>query len=150
MKIYPLLFSWRWWGWVGCWVMVGENLNNTYGARDSWTSLQLVQPFVIKRPPQFGISNPLQWHHNGHNCISNYQPHHCLLNRLFRRRSKKTSKLRVTDLCAGNSPVTGEFPSQIASNVENVSIWWRYHAKISVLLKFHDPITSSDSYNNQS
>ena len=28
----------------------------------------------------------------------------CLPNRLFRRRSKKTSKLRVTGLCAGNSP----------------------------------------------
>ena len=33
-----------------------------------------------------------------------------LLNRLFGRRSKKTSKLRVTGLCVGNSPVTGEFP----------------------------------------
>ena len=47
-------------------------------------------------------------------------------NRLFRRRSKKTSKLRVTGLCAGNSPVTSEFPVQMASNVENVSIWWRH------------------------
>ena len=28
------------------------------------------------------------------------------------RRSKKTSKLRVTGLCDGNSPVTGEFPAQ--------------------------------------
>ena len=28
---------------------------------------------------------------------------------------------------AGNSPVTGEFPSQMASNAENVSIWWRHH-----------------------
>ena len=45
-----------------------------------------------------------------------------LLNRLFRRRSKKTSKLRVTGLCAGNSPGTGEFPAQMASNAENVSI----------------------------
>ena len=44
-----------------------------------------------------------------------------------RRRSKKTSKLRVTGLCAGNSPVTGEFPAQRASNAENVSIWWRHH-----------------------
>ena len=35
-----------------------------------------------------------------------------LLNRLFRRRSKKTSKLRVTGLCAGNSPITGEFPAR--------------------------------------
>ena len=44
-----------------------------------------------------------------------------------RRRSKKTSKLRVTGLCAGNSPVTGEFPAQRASNAENGSIWWRHH-----------------------
>ena len=29
-----------------------------------------------------------------------------------RHRSKKTSKLRVTDLCAGSSPVTGDFPAQ--------------------------------------
>ena len=42
--------------------------------------------------------------HNDHDGISNHQPHGCLLNRLFRRRSKKTSKLRVTGLCAGNSP----------------------------------------------
>ena len=46
----------------------------------------------------------LQWRHNGHNSVSNHQPHDYLLNRLFRRRSKKTLKLRVTGLCAGNSP----------------------------------------------
>ena len=40
---------------------------------------------------------------------------------------KKTSKLRVTGLCAGNSPAPGEFPAQMASNAENVSIWWRHH-----------------------
>ena len=34
---------------------------------------------------------------------------------------------RVTGLCAGNSPVTGEFHAQRASNAENVSIWWRHH-----------------------
>ena len=50
----------------------------------------------------------------------------CLLNRLFRHRSKKTSKLRVTGLCDGKSLVTGEFPAQRASNTENVSIWWRH------------------------
>ena len=38
----------------------------------------------------------LLWRHNGHDGISNHQPHDCLLNRLFRRGSKKTSKLRVT------------------------------------------------------
>ena len=35
-----------------------------------------------------------------------------------RHRSNKTSKLRVTGLCAGNSPVTGEFPAQKASKTE--------------------------------
>ena len=69
----------------------------------------------------------LQWHHNGHNGLSNHQPQDCLLNRLFRHRSKKTSKLRVTGLCAGNSLVTGEFPAQMASNAENVLIWWGHH-----------------------
>ena len=60
-----------------------------------------------------------------HGSVPNHQPHDCLLSRLFRRRSKKTSKLRVTGLCAVNSLVTGEFPGQMASNVENVSIWLR-------------------------
>ena len=69
----------------------------------------------------------LQWRHNGRQCVSNHQPHDCLLNRLFRARSKKTSKLRVTGLCVANSPGTGEFPTQMASNAENVSIWWRHH-----------------------
>ena len=46
---------------------------------------------------------------------------------IFRHRSKKTSKLRVTGLCEVNSLVTGEFPTQRASNTENVSIWWRHH-----------------------
>ena len=71
---------------------------------------------------------PLRWRHNESDRVWNPQPHDCLLNRLFRRRSKKTSKLRVTGLCAGNSPKTGEFPAQMASNAENVSIWWRHHA----------------------
>ena len=48
---------------------------------------------------------PVRWHHNEHDGVSNYQPHDCLFNRLFRRSSKKTSKLRVTGLCARNSPV---------------------------------------------
>ena len=69
----------------------------------------------------------LQWRHNGRNIVSNQQPHDCLLNRLFRRRSKKTSKLRVTGLCAGNSPVTDEFLAQIASDAEDAPIWWRHH-----------------------
>ena len=73
------------------------------------------------------IIQTLQWRHNGCDSVSNHQHHHFLLHRLFRCRSKKTSKLRVTGLCEGNSPVTGQFPAQMASNAENVSIWWRHH-----------------------
>ena len=69
----------------------------------------------------------LRWRHDDQDGVLNHQPYHCLLNRLFRRRSKKTSKLRVTGLCAVNSPETGEFPAQMASNAEHVSIWWRHH-----------------------
>ena len=69
----------------------------------------------------------LRWRHNGRDSVSNDQGHYCLLTRLFRRRSKKTYKIRVTGLCAGNSPGTGEFPAQMASNAENVLIWWRHH-----------------------
>ena len=62
----------------------------------------------------------LQWRHNGLDGVSNNQSCDFLLNRLFRRRSKKTSKLRATGLYARNWPKTGEFPSQRASNAENL------------------------------
>ena len=78
--------------------------------------------------------DPLQWRQNEQDGVSNHQPHDCLLNRLLGRRSKKASKLRVTDLCAGNSPVTDEFPAQKASNAENVSIWWRHHDHVCPVL----------------
>ena len=42
----------------------------------------------------------ITWRHNGCNGVSNHRPLECFLNRLFRRRSDKTSKLRVTGLCA--------------------------------------------------
>ena len=50
------------------------------------------------------MQTTLHWRHNDHGGVSNHQPDGCLTNRWFRRRSKKTSKLRVTDHCAGNSP----------------------------------------------
>ena len=83
--------------------------------------------WLSKTPLTHKITYALLWCHNGHDGVSNHQPQHCLLNRLFRRRSKKKSNLRVTGLFAGNSPETGEFTAQRASNAENVSIWWRHH-----------------------
>ena len=101
---------------------------------DNWTMVLFV--FLETNIKRYGrgcleiiayTSFSLRWRYNGLDSVSNHQPHDCLLNRSFGRRSKKTSKLRVTGLCVGNSPVTGEFPAQMASNAENVSIWWRHH-----------------------
>ena len=83
--------------------------------------------WCIKWTNHFFYKMALQWRHNELDDVSNHKHVDCLLNALFRRRSKKTSKLRVTDLCEGNSPVTGELSAERASNAENVSIWWRYH-----------------------
>ena len=54
----------------------------------------------------------LQWRHNECNCnsVSNHRRLECVLNRLFRHRSKKTSKLRGTGLCEGNSPAQVNSP----------------------------------------
>ena len=57
----------------------------------------------------------LQWRHNERDCVLNHRRIQCLLNRLFRRGSKKTSN------------IPGGFPSQRAGNAENVSISWRHH-----------------------
>ena len=73
---------------------------------------------------------------HGRHSVSNHRQLDYLFNRLFRRTSKKTSKLRVTDLCERNSPVTSGFPSQRASNAENVSIWWRHHTDLSIPCHF--------------
>ena len=66
----------------------------------------------------------LQWRHNERDGVSIHQPHDCLLNRLFRRKSKKTSKLRVTGLCVG---IHRSLPTQRVSQAENISIWWGNH-----------------------
>ena len=62
--------------------------------QQTWTNVDLSSA----RP------SALRWRHNEPDRVSNHQPRDCLLNGLFRRRSKKTRKLRVTGLCAGNSP----------------------------------------------
>ena len=93
------------------------------------------------------ITNSLQWRHYGHDGVSNHQHHECLLNRLFRRRSKKSSKLRATGLCAGNSPVTCEFPAQMSRNAENASIWWRHHVANCTLSLYNTGIFNQEFEN---
>ena len=71
---------------------------------DVWPSEREASEAAMMNMGKCITGTSLHWRHNEHNGISNHQPHGCLLNRLFRRRSKKTSKLGVTGLCVGNSP----------------------------------------------
>ena len=58
--------------------------------------------WAILITPWVEMDDTIYWYRD--DGVSNHQPRGCLLNRLFRRRSKKTSKLRVTGLCVENSP----------------------------------------------
>ena len=69
----------------------------SYWAYRFWSLNSMVISLTMKTV----ISETLQWRHNGRDSVSNHQPHDCLLNRLFRRRSEKTSKLRVTGVVRG-------------------------------------------------
>ena len=99
------------------------------------------KPHIVLKPVAFlvwsnkaWIFKASKWRRNERDGVSNHQPHDCLLNRLSRRRSKKTSKLHVNGLCAGNSPGVDEFPAQRSSDAENVSIWWSHHGQGSICL----------------
>ena len=69
-----------------------------------WNFNQNTCIFIQEIYLNMSYAKSLQWRHNGHDSVSNHQPHDCLLSRLFRRRSKKTLKLSATGLCLGNSP----------------------------------------------
>ena len=97
----------------------------------SMESLLNMNQYSYKKDKTSRPSMSLLWRHNGNDGVLHHLTHDCLLKRSFRRRSKKTSKLCGTGLCAGKSPVTGESPAHMASNAEDVSIWWRHHVNVS-------------------
>ena len=85
------------------WCVVGHGTGAFW---DLWEwSIEFEPNVCIINRPDFAyhvwpkIGNTLRWRHNGHDSVSNHQPRDCFLNRLFRHRSKKTSKLRITGLC---------------------------------------------------
>ena len=118
--------------WISSWNNIVHALQPNYFRGGVWTGWAMW--IMHMNVNHNGFVETLQRRHNGHDSVSNRQPYDCLLNRLFRHRSKKTSKLRVTGLCAGNSPGTGGFPAQMASNADNVSIWWRHHESITHMI----------------
>ena len=97
-------------------------------------SVSLAQFLVFHKDPNILDSQCRQIHHYNGVIMSTMASQITSLTSVYsivysRRRWKKTPKLRNTGLCAGNSPVTGEFPAQRSSKAENVFIWWRHHDK---------------------
>ena len=116
--------SWLWWSlythcFLDIWVTLDIFLITRYQVQQ-WSNWLT----YFKR---WSLPCTLQWRHTERDGVSYHQYHDCLLYSLFKAHIKETAKLRVTGPCEGNSPVTGEFPAQRASNAENVSIWWRHH-----------------------
>ena len=94
-----------------------------YYLSDRWNSISVLhmkRHNIVMPGPAASV---WVWHHSERDGVSNHRHLDCLLHRLFRR-SKKTPKFRVTGLCERNSSVTGKFPTQKASNTENVFIFY--------------------------
>ena len=101
----------------------------------TWPFVRGIQQWIpLTRGQRHKRPNTSQWRHNGRDSVSNHQPHDCLLNCLSDERKHQRS---VTGLCVGNSPLTGEFPAQMASNAKNVSIWWRHHDTVELLVRWY-------------
>ena len=101
----------------GFWVHNSSNLNWNECIAFAWKVIQRLGN--SSADVQMFYLFALQWRHNERDDVSNQRRLDCLPNHLFRRRSEKTSKLCVTGLCQGNSPVTSEFCAQRSSNTEN-------------------------------
>ena len=95
-----------------------------------WSKLRIIVPLCMNPPMASGF--PSQKGNNAESVSMLWIPHvtcpkqvtgWLLLKPLLRRKSNKSSNLRVTGLCDGNPPV----PSQRANNAETISIWWRHH-----------------------
>ena len=101
----------QWWGWY-----LGHHRAH-YGVIEMW-NIYLYSTEMLcwysydddSSTDGVTLKDALQWRHNECNDVLNHRRFDCLLNRLFGRRSKEISKLRVTGLCEGNPLLTGGFP----------------------------------------
>ena len=99
---------------LNTWFIIGQTINEgcVIIARDFWA--QHLVAMV-----------PLEWRHNGLDSVSN--PASRLFTQSFIQTQIKENIKVPRHWPEGNSPGTGEFPAQMASKAENVSIWWRHH-----------------------
>ena len=115
-------------------ILIGKSIEFAFKG-PMYNELVLVEVVAWRRQATSHCINQysLQRRHNVHEGVSNHPSHHCLLKRLFRWRSKKTSKLRVTSFVRG----IHRWPMNCrtkASNAENCSIWWSHHVDHDIRL----------------
>ena len=104
--------------------------------------------------PHWSVNMPLRWRHNHHDGVSNHQPHGCLLNRLFRRRSKCFNLM--TSSCTSGTTIMANywrlcyhieaerkwptFEERIFANtfssMEIVAFWLKFHLNMFTRVKF--------------
>ena len=95
---------WRFsvWDWCEIHIIYSKHIANYFNANPTLKATGYLRchskTYFSATRSRYVCFSTLQWRHNGRDSVSNHQPHGCLLNRLFRRRSKKTSKFRVTGL----------------------------------------------------
>ena len=106
----------HWW----CNAMAVDVLNDIWDFSNSVSSIYMFEFYITV------TSEWARW------CLKS--PAARLFTQSFIQTPRKISKLRMTGLCAGKSTVTGEFPAQMASIAENVSIWWRHNESIKHLV----------------
>ena len=82
---------------------------------------QYVENFATES--SYSCRATLQWRHNERDGVPNHRRLDGLFNHFFRRRSKKRSKLCVTGLCEGNSPVTSPHKGPVARKMLMTSSW---------------------------
>ena len=91
------------------------------------------QTFGINVYPSGTLTvSPLLWRHNGDECVSNSSltiVYSTVYSGADQRKHQSSASLAFV-------PVSGEFPAQMVSNAENVSIWWRHHARHGDVMKW--------------
>ena len=117
--------------------------HNSWNIHQYATKVIAIGDRWISRTPIWRSPDTLQWRYDERDDISDHQPHECLFNSLFRRRSKK---LRDIDLCAGNSPVTYYFLKQGRMHLKLSSAKWRLFRHERTVLSLRNGSTQIISY----
>ena len=117
INVRPVLqhYLWSW-----CWAFSKDLLGHfewCHLVNDQLLPFKMNSHEDFRNPKSGDMSNTLQLRHNWRDGVSNHRRINCLPNILFRRRSKKTSRLRITGFCVGKPLVTSGFPSQMAMAV---------------------------------